>query len=282
MLSIVIPSRNEPFLQQTIDDLYIKAEGEIEIIVVLDGYWPDPPLKKIPEVKIIHRGEARGMRAAINAGVAIAKGKYILKADAHTMWDRGYDVKLQADIEPNWVVIPRRKRLDPVNWQIQDVGKPDVDYEYLSYPGDPKDFGGAGLHGRQWTERTKERKDILIDENMSFQGSAWFMHKEYFNFLELMDDENYGTFPQEAQEIGLKAWLSGGAVMTNKKTWYAHWHKGKTADGKSHRRGYFLDVRELKKGNDYTNKWLIDKAWKKQTKPFTWLVEHFKPVPTWT
>lgn len=285
MVSIVIPSRNEIYLQNTIDDILKKARGKIEVIVVLDGYWPNPQLKDDPRVVIIHRGSPRGMRAAINAGVAIAKGKFVMKIDAHCMVDEGFDIKLANDCEANWVVIPRRYRLDPVNWKLKEVKKPPVDYEYLSYPNNPSDFGGAGLHGRQWNERTIKRMDkeqYLIDDDMSFQGSCWFMRRDYFYYLDLMDEENYGTFPQEAQEIGLKAWLSGGMVKVNKKTWYAHWHKGKTADGKSHNRGYFLSKRELAKGTAFTNKWISNSTgWKKQTLSFNWLIERFWPVPTW-
>ena len=77
MVSVVIPARNERFLQNTIDDLLSKAQGEVEIVAVLDGYWPDPPLKDDPRLKIIHRGEARGMRDAINSAAAISSGEFI-------------------------------------------------------------------------------------------------------------------------------------------------------------------------------------------------------------
>ena len=36
-VSVIIPSRNEHFLQKTIDDLLEKAEGDVEIVVVMDG-----------------------------------------------------------------------------------------------------------------------------------------------------------------------------------------------------------------------------------------------------
>ena len=39
-ISIVIPSRCEPLLTPTIKDLLVKAKGEIEVIAVLEGYWP--------------------------------------------------------------------------------------------------------------------------------------------------------------------------------------------------------------------------------------------------
>lgn len=275
-VSIIIPSRNEIFLAQTIEDLLKKAKGDIEIIPVLDGYWPTPPLKDDPRVIILHKGEAEGMRPGINSAVAIAKGKYIMKIDAHCMVDEGFDEKLKADCEANWVVIPRRKRLDAENWCIQDVGKPDVDYEYLSFPDNPSDFGGPGFNGRIWDQRTKERKDVPIDENMSFQGSCWFMHRDYFYQLELMDDKNYGTFWSEAQEIGFKAWLSGGKVMINKKTWYAHLHKGK-----KYGRMYPLSNRTVEQGAMFSVKWKDNNAWSKQTLPFHTMIERFMPIPGW-
>lgn len=273
-VSVIIPSRNEEFLQKTINDILFKAKGDIEIIAILDGYWVDTPIND-PKVIYLHRGQPRGMRSAINSGVAIAKGKYILKCDAHCLFDEEFDLKLIADCKPNWVVVPRRKRLDAPNWRIQDVGKPDVDYEYLSYPGKNGNWE-SGLHGKVWDARARDRAKILIDDNMSAQGSCWFMHKDYFHELELEDEENYGTFNHEFQEIGLKCWLSGGRVVTNKKTWYAHLHKNKQMG-----RGYTLDGKQLEKGTAYTNRWLTNTAWHKQTLPFSWLIEKFWPVPDW-
>jgi len=280
MISIILPVRNEKFLQRTIEEILEKAKGDIEIIAACDGYWPDPPLKEDKKLKIIHIGQVKGMRNGINAGVAIAQGKYIMKLDGHCMLDEGFDIKLAEDCEDNWVVIPRRKRLDAENWCIQDVKKPDVDYEYLSYPDNPGDFGGPGLNGRIWTQKILKRKDnpkYDIDCNLSFQGSAWFTTKKYFYELELMDDEHWGPFWNEAQEISFKAWLSGGKVMINKKTFYAHLHKGK-----KHGRGYNLDGKWAIKGATYTKRWLVeDKMWHKQIHPLSWLIEKFMPMPTW-
>lgn len=278
MLSVIIPSRNERFLQPTIQSCLDNAEGEVEVIVILDGYWPEPPLKEDKQLKIIHRGESKGMRNAINSGVAIAQGKHILKLDAHCMVDKGYDIKLAADCEGNWIVIPRRKRLDAENWCIQDNGKPDIDYMYLSYPDNPQDFGGKGLNGKNWDEKNLDPslKDILIDDVLSAQGSGWFMHRDYFYELELMDEENYGSFWNEAQEFGFKCWLSGGRMVVNKKTWYAHLHKGK-----KYGRGYNLDHDLLNIGSEYTKRWLTERVWRKQTLPFSSMIERFMPMPTW-
>lgn len=116
----------------------------------------------------------------------------------------------------------------------------------------------------------------MIDELMSAQGSCWFMKKSYYNELELLDEETYGPFYKEFQEISFKCWLSGGQVVVNKNTFYAHLHKGKT-----YGRGYFLDKRTLTRAQEATNRWMYERIWNKQTLPFSSMIERFWPVPTW-
>jgi len=124
-LSVVIPSRVDEYLNRTIEDLLKKAEEDIEIIVVLDGYWT--AIFDDKRVKVVHFGQHRGMRDAINAGMRIATGDYVMKTDEHCMFDQGFDKKLKADCEDGWVVIPRRKRLDAEKWELINDGRSDID-----------------------------------------------------------------------------------------------------------------------------------------------------------
>ena len=57
MVSVIIPSRSPEFLQKTIDGILDSAEGEVEVIVALDGIWPDPIIHDNPKVTLIHQGE---------------------------------------------------------------------------------------------------------------------------------------------------------------------------------------------------------------------------------
>ncbi len=281
-VSVLIPSREERFLTPTIHDVFRNARGEAEVVVHLDGYWPGDWKEltaQYPNLHTVHSGQSVGMRGGINkaAASAITRGaKYLFKLDAHCSLGEGFDEILKVECDDDWVVVPRRLRLDPENWTIAEPDKPPHDYHYLSFPDDPQDFGGPGLNGKPWVERQRERANILLDEEMSSQGSAWFMHADHFQRLELMDDVSYGPFWNEFQEIGLKCWLSGGKVMVNKRTHYAHLHKGK-----KYGRGYRLDESALTQGRNHTMKWIWNEAWAKQTLPFKWLIEHFWPVPTW-
>lgn len=286
-LSIIIPARNELYLQQTIDDIFKKASGDIEVIVILDGYWPKSPLKENQNLTYIHR-ERRGMRAAINTGVQISRGKYIMKMDAHCLFAEGFDEVLKSECEDNWVVIPRRYSIEPTDWSLR-TSRPFVDYEYLGWPWDGRKIVHGdivGLHARPWENRQKERMDIQIDENMTFQGSLWFMTKEHYtNRIGWLHEEGYGTFIGEPQEIGLKTWLGGGKVMTNKKTWYGHLWKGHP-----YREAYLkefgvaytrIGFHELKNGNAFSVDYWIHDKWKDRIHDISWLIERFWPVPYW-
>jgi len=283
-LSVIIPSRSDQYLQKTVDDLLTKAAGEIEVIVVLDGYWPNPILKDDKRVKIVHHGlihDNRGMRASINAGMAIAKGDYVMKVDEHTLWDEGFDEKLKADCQEHDVVVPRRYRLDPEKWEIIEDGRPPIDYMYLTNPFMRPGDKTNGLRGREWKERYVANKDVLYDESMSTQGSAYFMKKSHWDeVIKEMDDTNYGPFTSEAQEIGLKTQLSGGRLMTNKKTFYAHWWKGKAGKNYRFTNAQYDKHQELTElGRIHTIKyWLSTQEYKHD---FNWLMEKFWPVPTW-
>jgi len=138
------------------------------------------------------------------------------------------------------------------------------------------------MHGVEWPERGRQRSDPKydIDINMSFQGSCWFMHKSHFtDFLQGMSEVGYGTFTQEPQEVGMKTWLGGGQVMVNKKTWYAHLHKGKTY-GRMWRMGQ-TDKEQITAGHAYSARFWMTNAWDKRVRDIEWLIEKFSPVPTW-
>src|SRR3989344_328460 len=75
MISIIIQARAEKYLNRTIKDIQAKAKGDIEIIVILEGSDDE----RLPKVKYIYNPTAIGMKYAINQGVKIAIGEYLMK-----------------------------------------------------------------------------------------------------------------------------------------------------------------------------------------------------------
>ena len=264
MISVVIPARNEPYLQRTIDDILEKATDEVEIIAVLDGYWPKPSLKNHKQVVIVHNPEPKGMRWSINDGIKVAKGKFILKCDAHCCFAPGFDKQLIKDIEGyNHVLVPIRYSLDTRTWEPRFDKKDEFQY-----------FESTDLKGKKWPQYAERVEGQKIVDLMTTQGSCWFMTKQFFDEIGGEDDINYGIMGREAQEICLKTWLIGGKFSLTRNTWYAHWGKSKTDPRYSNRK-------EKTKSVEFaTDIWLNDK-WDKAIRPLSWLVSKFAPVPTW-
>jgi hypothetical protein len=214
-----------------------------------------------------------GMRAGINAAAAIAKGEYLMKCDAHCMFAEGFDEVLKADIEDNWVVIPRRHSLDAETWTAH---KEPIDAMHYFWPYEHPD--DLGLHGRPWMQRSRDRKDILIDEDVTFQGSCWFMDRKHWDRVGPLQEYGYETFMGEPQEIGFKTQLGPwhGAIMRNKKTWYAHLHKGK-----QYGRMYKMSQSERVRGNAYSFDFWWNNRWDKRVHDLEWLIDRFWPHPGW-
>lgn len=290
MISIIIPSRSAQWLRKTVEDLFDKAEEQIEVIVVYDGRWPEPnemPTDN-PNLVQVHHGEVHnhyGMRASINAGMALAQGEFVMKIDEQCMVDRGFDKKLKQHCKDDWVVIPRRHRLNAEKWELTTEAegdkRPPVDYMYVEYPYAKPYDKTQGLHGAIWQ---RDDRLIDIDDTPTMQGSCYFMKKSYWEelFPNGLEDEHYGPFTQEAQEISLKAWLSGGRVVVNKTTWYAHWHKGKNGKGYGFSNAqYKKHCEQMEKGRLYAiDYWLNTKDFQHD---WNWFVtEKFPDMPGWS
>ena len=260
MISIIIPSRSEKYLNRTIKDIQAKAKGDIEIIVVLDGQDE----KRLEGVKYIYHPKPIGMKYAINSGVKIATGEYLMKIDAHCIVSPGFDAQLLKDHQPNWIQIPRRYFLNEEIWE------PDfnqfIDYEYWIWP---KHYKPVSLHGFKWHERTAQRADIMIDDILTFQGSFWFMTRAWWDKCDFMLDEGYNELhAQEAVYLGNTTWMNEGRVVVNKNAWYCHLY------GK---RGYRIDHSNRDKCYIYSYKhWVTDNK-----EGFIKLIERFWPLPNW-
>jgi GT2 family glycosyltransferase len=197
-----------------------KAEGDIEIICIMDGYWQAPVAD--PRVRTLHLGKNRGMRGAINAGIEISRGKYLLRADEHQIFGQGWDRILSETCKDNWIVTPRRYFLDPKKWEIMDI--PPVDYMKLVIV---KDETGKAVKfsGQEWKSRTRKRPHAMIDETMAMQGSCWFMPRSWWDKVIVALDNRYGTHYGDSHEMVFKTWKADGKLMVNKNTWHAHKHR---------------------------------------------------------
>ncbi len=213
-LSAIVPGRCEKYFQQTIDSAIEMATGDIEVVAVVDGYVPDPPLvAKDDRVKIISLEKAIGQRAAYNLGVRESTGEYVMKIDAHALLSRGYDVELKSHCPPKTVVLPEMRRLNVHEWKDKPRGK--THFMYF----------GTDLYCHYWKGyRKRPGTNVDYPEVMTGQGSCWFTTREWNDYIGLLD-EGVGSWGNVGIEISLRTWLCGGSQIVNKKVWQAHWFR---------------------------------------------------------
>jgi len=218
-LSVVIPDYKDPLLLPTVNSILETSElgDQLEVIAIHDGVDPVVTLPNDPRVVSLRLEKNGGMRRAINAGVKIAKGEFLMRADEHCMFGQGFDRIMTETCQPDWIVTAIRYFLDTEKWEVMD--KKPVGYERLLIQGEEvKKFTG-----QPWRERDNERKDIMIDETMAMQGSCWVMpHAWWDKVIGELQTEGYGPAYQDSHEMIFKTWKAGGKMMLNKNTWFAH------------------------------------------------------------
>ncbi|MBI2405523.1 glycosyltransferase, partial [Candidatus Microgenomates bacterium] len=295
-LSILIPSRNEMFLARTIQDILEHIEGKTEIIAVLDGYKPDPPLTPDPRVILIYNPESVGQRAATNEAAKLSKAKYLMKCDAHCAFDKGFDVKMIGEMYDDWTMVPIMRNLHAFDWVCSDGHR-----RYQGPSGPCKECGKETTRDVVWIPKTNpSSKSYCFDstphfqyfgeytkrpegqgdttETMSLQGSCWMLTRDKYWELGICD-ETFGSWGSQGIEVAVKTWLSGGRVIVNKKTWYAHMFRTQGGDFGF---PYQISGAQQEKAKSVARDLFFNNKWDKQVRPLSWLVEKFWPVKGWT
>ena len=305
-LSILIPARNEEFLARTIQDILENKEADTEVIVGLDGEWADPPVPQHPDVNIIYYPESIGQRAITNRCASLSRAKYLMKLDAHCSFDKGFDRKMIEafkEVGDDVTMVPVMRNLWVYSWNCRDCN-------WKEYQGPTPEkcerCGGNNLRKKMmWVPKAnvrstaycfnskptfcyfgeyKHRPEYLKDkaekgltETMSLQGSCFVCSREKYHELNLCD-ETLGSWGHQGIEVACKTWLSGGRVLVNHKTWYAHMFR--TRPGFSF--PWPVSGREQYKTKKNVENLLFKGNWEKQTHPVSWLVKKFWPVSGWT
>ncbi len=298
-LSVIIPARNEQFLINTINDVLAARRGSTEVIVILDGQWNPHPIESHPDVTIIHHSVSIGQRAAINEAARLSTAKYMMKLDGHCRMDEGFDVKLTADCDYDWIVVPRLYNLHVFDQMCTKCGtrtyqgpklthctacNQDAEHEMVmvweprwSRMTDTMRFD-SDLHFQYWRDLTKRPGyEGEICDTMSLLGACWFLHRKRYWELD-GSDEGHGSWGQQGTEIACKAWLSGGRLIVNKRTWYSHLFRTQPGFGFP----YPLSHGQTEAARAYSKKFWREGRWAKAKLPLSAIVSRFWPVPGWT
>ena len=301
-LSILIPSRNEEWLSETLEDILKHKTDKTEIIVVLDGAPAVKPLPVHKDITIIRHFKSRGQRASTNDAARIAKGKYLMKTDAHTAWDDKFDEKLLQgfkDMGDNITQVPIMRNLHVFDWVCSKghrryqspsgvckkcgretkkdfIWNPKLKPQSTSYRFD-HELHFQYFNSFKKTDTYKAQEKTGYSETMSMQGSCFVMTAERFWSLK-MSDEDFGSWGAQGTEVACKTWLSGGQCIVNHSTWYAHLFRTQGGDFSF---PYKQDNSQVEQARIKSRKLFLDNTWEHQKLPLVWLIDKFSPVDGW-
>lgn len=228
-----------------------------------------------------------------------------MKADAHCAFDQGFDRKMIEAFEragENVTMVPIMRNLHAFDWVC-----PDGHRRYQS-PSGPCKEDGCGkettrdvvwipktnpqstayrfdktMHFQYFNEFKKRPEGKPTEENgrltetMSLQGSCFMLTRAKYWELNICDEE-FGSWGQQGTEVACKTWLSGGRVLVNHDTWYAHMFRTQGGDFSF---PYPQDNKQVDHARKYSRELFLNGTWEQATKPITWLIEKFGPVPDW-
>ena len=301
-LSILIPARNEEFLSRTVQDILDHKEDDTEVIVGLDGKWANPTIPQHPDVNVVYVPESVGQRGLTIMCAKLARGKYVIKCDAHCSFEQGFDKKMLdffKEVGDDVTAVPVMRNLRAFIWKCNKCGaekeqgptpvacwkcteagdivrqmkwEPRRGTHSTTYAFDPVPH--FQYHG-EYKDRPEYKEMVekySYNETMSLQGSFFMLSKD--KFFELLGTD-YGSWGNQGLEVACATWLSGGRVLVNHKTWYAHMFRTQGGDFGF---PYEMGGNEVKRTKDAVKDLFWQGKHPKQVHPVSWLVEKFLPI----
>jgi len=237
-ISVVIPTCNDDkqYLERTIKSLKDNAVGPIEIIVELDK-------------------KNEGMRVLINRGTKKAKGKYVMKIDAHCAMSPEWDARMKASCGPNTIVKPMIDSLDVDTWK-----------------GMGKDMGFISLNPEMRNEHLVGWKPLqdrkIEEETLSMLGCCYLMEKQYFDKFGGCN-ESLGKWGVLGVEWAFNTWLTGGRLIVRTDSVCYHYFRFV--------KPFEIDENEMNEKYRFLGRKWRDGLSEGQTKPLSWLLNKFSP-----
>lgn len=286
------------FVNRTVQDILQHIEMNTEVIVILDGEWVDPPIDRNDRVTVVYHSVSVGQRSACNEGAKLANSKYVMKVDAHCSFAKGFDRILLEDIQDNWTIVPTMKNLWAFDWKCKKCGNrtyqgPTLEkcsncgsthlYRKIVWISKDKPQSNSYCfdstphfqYFNDYTKRPEYEGDLT--ETMSLQGSCFMLTKDKWFELDICD-EKFGSWGSQGIEVAVKTWLSGGKVIVDHKTYYAHLFRTQGGDFSF---PYPQSGRQIENAKKRARELLLNNKWDKQIYSISWLVKKFWPVPGW-
>lgn len=199
MISILIPAYNEQkYLNRTIDNFLSTAKGEIEVIVILNGY--DQKVDK--RAKVLRYKDNLGERVAMNTAAYIASGEYLLRIDGHCDVDDGWNVKMLEVFKGK-----------PKSIAVAVLTAVDKDWNRIK----GHYYGFCNLLPTMEEKHDHDKNNAKthepIEPNMAFTGCGFMIRKDFYWEVGGAD-ESLPPMGAIGPEFAAKAHLFGDGVFT--------------------------------------------------------------------
>jgi len=197
VITVIIPTVNDPYLKQTMVSVWENSSHDIDFIIINDGGKPLPDLhldKSITtpvqyEYEVIEHQKTLGRRVSINKAARIAKGSHLFILDSHCSMTPDWDTKMLESCPEKGIVVSCIQDMYGETFKL----RPGI-YSHV-------------YMNRDYEEKWWSRKPVKhTEEMMCFTGCSWLIPKEYFWECGGYD-EILGGYGWDGPEWACKVWM---------------------------------------------------------------------------
>lgn len=213
-VSVLIPAHNEQaYLNRTIENIFDTATGEIEVIVVLNGY--EQEVDERAEVFRYQNNE--GERVAMNMAATMATKTHLLRIDAHCDFSpKGWDEMMEKETGEKRLTVAVLTALEKETWKRL----PGHWYGMCRFI-KSETKGKIGLEAK-WEKPNRDHDSYRkIEPNMACTGCGFMIRKDFYWSIGGAD-ELLPKMGAIGEEFSVKTWLAGGKVQTRTDVMIGH------------------------------------------------------------
>jgi hypothetical protein len=208
---------------------------------------------------------------------------------------QGFDRIMIGDMRDDWTMVPIMRNLWAFDWvcpighrryqspsgPCRECGEPTtMDIVWIAKDNPQSTFYcfDPTPHFQYFREFKKRPEGQgMITPTMSLQGSCFMMTRDRYFDLNACD-ETWGSWGSQGIEVAVKTWLSGGQVICNHHTYYAHLFRTQGGDFGF---PYPQPQTQIDYARSKARELFFMGKFDKAIHPLSWLVEKFWPVPGW-
>jgi len=209
--SIILVTFNElPYTRMCLDSLRMRTDEPYELIIVDNGSTDGTVeyLRAQSDVRLIENSENRGFPAAVNQGLAAAKGEQLLLLNNDTILTTGWLCRMLDVLDSD----PKIGLVGPTSNHVGSAQQIDVDYRHLN-----------DLDGFAWTRHSQliAERQPLVQETDRLIGFCLLFRRSVLDAVGLLD-EQFGIGCFEDDDFCRRARAAGFSAVIARSAFIHH------------------------------------------------------------